>query len=330
MNERWQGFLASRTPVPGFPASAICDLSHLGLIRARGEEAAKFLQGQLTNDTRLIASDHAQLTAWCSPKGRMTAIFLAFQRDADLYLQLPAARLDPVLKRLRLYVLRSKVELADASAELVRVGLAGDCVAVALRNAVPAKPLVVARSGGLTVIRLPGDVPRVEVLGPVDEMSPLWQRAEAAGAAAANADWWALQDIRAGVPTVYEPTVEAFVPQMANLQLVDGVSFTKGCYTGQEVVARMQYLGKLKRRMRYAYVAAPVRPGPGDDLWAPGSESGQGAGKVVDARPAPDGGSELLAVIETASAAAGEVRLGGPDGPLLDFRPLPYALPEDD
>ncbi len=328
MNERWQGFLASRTPIPGFPGSAICSLSHLGLVRARGEEAAKFLQGQLTNDTRLIASDHAQLTAWCSPKGRMTAIFLAFQRDADLYLQLPAERLEPVLKRLRLYVLRSKVELADASAELVRVGLAGDCVAAALGDAVPAKPLAVARSGGLTVIRLPGDGPRIEVLGPVDEMPPLWQRAEAAGAAVADADWWALQDIRAGVPTVYDATVEAFVPQMANLQLVDGVSFTKGCYTGQEVVARMQYLGKLKRRMRYAHVATPARPG--DDLWAPGSESGQGAGKVVDARPAPDGGSELLAVIETASAAAGGVRLGGPDGSILDFRPLPYALPEDD
>lgn len=330
MNERWQGFLDSRKPTPGFPASAICDLSHLGLVRARGEEAVKFLQGQLTNDARLIAPDLAQLTAWCSPKGRMVAIFLAFRREADLYLQLPAERLEPVLKRLRLYVLRSKVELADASTELVRVGLAGGCVAAALGDAVPAEPWAVAHSGGLTVIRLPGDGARVEVLGPVEAAESLWERAQAAGAAVADADWWALQDIRAGIPAVYDATVEAFVPQMANLQLVDGVSFTKGCYTGQEVVARMQYLGKLKRRMRYAHVAAPARPGPGDDLWAPGSESGQGTGKVVDARPAPDGGSELLAVVETAGVVAGGVRLGGSDGPVLDFRPLPYALPEDD
>ena len=329
MNETWQAFLAAHAPPPGFPASAICDLSHLGLLRARGEDAAKFLQGQLTNDTRLIAPHRAQLTAWCNPKGRMTALFLAFQRDADLYLQLPAERLEPVFKRLRLFVLRSKVELAEASSELIRVGLAGDCVVATLGDHLPAEPLAVARADGLTVISLPGAGPRVEVLGPVDEVRGLWQRAEAAGAAVAGADWWGLQDIRAGMPAVYDATVEAFVPQMANLQLVDGVSFTKGCYTGQEVVARMQYLGKLKRRMRHARVPAPARPRPGDDLWAPGSESGQGAGKVVDARPAPDGGSELLAVIETAGARAGGVRLGGPDGPVLEFLPLPYALPED-
>lgn len=330
MNENWQAFLASHAATAGFPASAIFDLSHLGLIRARGDEAAKFLQGQLTNDTRLISPARAQLTGWCSPKGRMLAIFLAFQRDTDLYLQLPGERLEPVLKRLRLFVLRAKVELGSASTELVRIGLAGDCVPAALPDAVPAAPLDVTRRGELTVIRLPGDVPRVEVLGPADAVMALCTRAAEAGAEAAGPDYWALLDIRAGVPCVLEATAEAFVPQMTNLQLVDGVSFTKGCYTGQEVVARMQYLGKLKRRMHYAHVPPPAQPRAGDDLWAPGSESGQGTGKVVDARPSPDGGSELLAVVEVASAEAGGVRVGGPDGPALAFRPLPYALAADD
>jgi hypothetical protein len=327
MNENWRAFLASRPPATGFPPAAVCDLSHLGLIRARGEDAAAFLQGQLTNDTRLLGPERAQLTATCSPKGRMLATLLAFVRDGDLYLQLPAERLEGVLKRLRLFVLRAKVTLGDASDELARLGLAGDFAADVVGGALPPQPFGVAQRHGLTLVRLPGDPLRVEAIGPVDEVTALWREAEAAGAAVAGADWWALLDIRAGVPTVLDATVEAFVPQMANLQLVDGVSFTKGCYTGQEVVARMQYLGKLKRRMRYARVASPARPG--DELWAPGSESGQGAGKVVDARPSPGGGSELLAVVETASAAAGGVRLGGPDGPVLEFGPLPYALPDE-
>jgi hypothetical protein len=145
----------------------------------------------------------------------------------------------------------------------------------------------------------------------------------------AGPDFWALLDIRAGLPTVYDQTAEAFVPQMANLQLVEGVSFTKGCYTGQEVVARMQYLGKLKRRMYLARIAAADVPPPGTDLYAPGSESGQGTGKVVDARRAPAGDIEALVVVETGSAETGDVRLGGPDGPPLTFSPLPYPLPAD-
>ena len=120
--------------------------------------------------------------------------------------------------------------------------------------------------------------------------------------------------------------MEAFVPQMANLQAVQGVSFTKGCYTGQEIVARMQYLGKLKRRMYRVRVDSPQAPRPGDELFSPHSASGQGTGKVVSAAPAPEGGYEALVVIEIAAADSGEVHLGAPDGPVLTFLDLPYAL----
>jgi len=328
MNSGWSDFIASRRPAEAAADCALCDLSHLGLIRAAGPEAAAFLQGQLTSDTRLISPTRAQLSAWCSPKGRMMASFLAFQYGDDLYLQLGAERLETVLKRLRLYVLRTRVELSDASASLARVGLAGDCATGILGDPLPGEPFAALRRGELAIVRLPGDRPRFEIVGPVGAVKALWEQAEGR-AVRATPELWSLLDIRAGVPTVFDETADAFVPQMANLQLVDGVSFTKGCYTGQEVVARMQYLGKLKRRMYYARIPAAETPRPGTDLFAAGSESGQGSGKIVAAARSPQGGVEALAVVEVAAAEGGEVRLGGPDGPILAFAPLPYAFPAD-
>jgi folate-binding protein YgfZ len=137
-------------------------------------------------------------------------------------------------------------------------------------------------------------------------------------------------DIRAGIPNVFEDTVEAFVPQMANLQLVGGVSFTKGCYTGQEVVARMQYLGKLKRRMYHARVDAGQPPTPGTEVFSPSSDSGQGAGRIVDAAASPDGGYEVLAVLQISSADANDLQLGDIDGPALQLMELPYAFEQSE
>jgi folate-binding protein YgfZ len=174
---------------------------------------------------------------------------------------------------------------------------------------------------------MPGNPLRFEILGPVTSVSDLWKRLADGGAVPANTDRWNLLDIRAGIPTVYAATVEAFVPQMTNMQLVEGVSFTKGCYTGQEVVARMQYLGKLKRRMYRAEVATDRCPHPGDELFSGASESGQGTGKVVAAAPIGDGRCELLAVVEISAVEQGNVRLGEA-GPELEFRELPYAFPE--
>jgi hypothetical protein len=140
---------------------------------------------------------------------------------------------------------------------------------------------------------------------------------------------WSLLGIRAGVPQVYGATTEAFVPQMINLHSIEGVSFRKGCYTGQEVVARMQYLGKLKRRMFLAHVDGSVAPKAGDELFSRETESGQGTGKVVDAQPAPQGGYDLLAVIHIAAVEAGSaIQLQDQNGPLLQFQPLPYTVDE--
>ncbi len=330
MNTAWSDFLQSR-PIAepaAEPGCALNDLSHFGLIRVEGEDAEKFLQGQLTNDMRQVTEAHSNLAGWCSPKGRMLANFRCFRRGEAYYLQTPAENLAPMLKRLGMYVLMSKVTLADASDELMRLGLTGDCAEQLLAQhftAIPDQANGVTHQNDLTLIRLPGAQPRYELLGPVAALSGFWQAAES-DAVRMGEDYWALQDIRAGVPVIYPATSEAFVPQMTNMQLVDGVSFTKGCYIGQEVVARMQYLGKLKRRMYLAHVICDTPPKAGDELFSPGSTSGQGTGKVVDARPA-DGGYDLLAVIETASAESDQVCLGEA-GPRLQLQELPYPFAE--
>ena len=322
----WHDIVTPKTPLPQtFPDCAITELSHFGLIRATGSDVRTFLQGQLTNDINQVTPALAQLSSYCSPKGRMLGSFWVMQRGDDLYLQLPADRLPGILKRLRMFVLRAQVTLEDASGELARFGITGSCAADLLPFA-PGADKATATRDDITVIRLPGERPRFEIIGPVSALAPLWSKLSET-ATQTGPDFWSLMDIRAGVPNVFEDTVEAFVPQMANLQLIGGVSFTKGCYTGQEVVARMQYLGKLKRRMYLAHIADTQRPAPGAEVFSPSSESGQGAGRIVDAAPSPDGGFDVLAVLQISSAEAGDVRLHDAAGPVLDLRPMPYDLP---
>lgn len=328
MNMQWSDFLRTRTEHhhPASPICALNDLSHFGLIQVEGEDAMQFLQGQLTNDLREVTEQHSHLSGWCSAKGRMLANFRVLRRGPAYLLLIPLAQLEPVLKRLRMYVLRSKVTLGDVSEQWARFGLTGDCAVTLLQRHFQALPDAAneARVQGDTVlIRMPGNTPRFELLGPAAELIRIWQSCEPQ-ATPMDSNFWALQEIRAGIPTVYPETSEAFVPQMTNMQLIDGVSFTKGCYTGQEVVARMQYLGKLKRRMYLAHVQSEAPPRPGDELFAQDSTSGQGAGKVVDAQASGDG-YDLLAVIEINSAEQGLVHLGE-DGPPLEILELPYEL----
>ncbi|HIP53286.1 MAG TPA: folate-binding protein [Chromatiales bacterium] len=338
MNKNWEEFLAGQSALiegnhvsfadaPQAVECAICDLSNHGLIAAEGEDLDKFLQGQLTNDIRELTTEHWQLAGFCNAKGRMFANFLLFRRGDSVFMQLPAGHLEAVLKRMGMFVLMAKVSLQDASNELVRIGLCGECAPDLVKTAVGAPPEHAGDAiphGEVTVLRLPGGAPRFELVGPVACMIGLWQQFTKR-ATPVNADLWALENIRSGLPVIGAKTAEMFVPQMANMQLVDGVSFTKGCYTGQEVVARMQYLGKLKRRMYLAHVDSETRPEPGMELGSEASQSGQGAGRVVDAQPVPEGGYDLLAVLEITAAEEGDIRLGD-DGPRLEIKALPYPF----
>ncbi len=307
-------------------------LTHLGLIKASGADTADFLQGQTSNDVRSVDNEHHQLGSYCTPKGRMLALYTLFKRDDDFYLQLPRAVREPVQKRLTMFVMRSDVKLEDVSNSIPAFALCGPQAEALLQKALgacPAEPEQSLTVDDVTLLRRPGSNPRFICFAPSERLATLWDTL-AADATPAGADAWELLEIRAGIPIVEVATVEAFVPQMVNLQRVNGVSFKKGCYPGQEVVARMQYLGKLKRRMYRAHSDAIPAPQAGTELYSAASQSGQGAGKVVRACPSPEGGSELLVVSEISSAEQGPLLLVDENGPQLEVLELPYAYEDND
>jgi hypothetical protein len=304
-----------------------CDLSHQGLIAVRGPETEAFLQGQLTCDVRQATPDHSLLGAFCSPKGRVLASFRLFRHEDAYLLELPGAMVAPTLSRLRKYVLRAKTTLEDASVSLARMGVAGPNAPAALERVLGAAPERAndVFSRNITVIRLPGPTPRFEVHGATPEVRRLWE-ALGSGFTPVGAEPWRLLEILAGTPTVYPETGDAFVPQMLNLQLLGAIGLQKGCYAGQEVVARTHYLGKLKRRMYLARVDSPLLPHPGDPLFSPQADASQSAGRLVDACPHPDGGSAVLAVALIDCAEQGTLRLGDASGPALRLESLPYGF----
>ncbi len=345
MNSQWQEFLRTRNARiddagvtdfgdPDTERKAACeghivsDLSHYGLIEAQGEEAMDFLQNQFSNDVRQVSDTQSQFNSYCNAKGRMLASFQLFMRNDTYYLRLPASILPQTLKRLSMFVLRARVTLTDASDKLARIGLAGPNAAsilAELLEKVPGQLNRVSQTDGLTVIRLPGTdtLGRFEIHGEAEAVQLLWQRL-ARQATPAGMSSWNLLTILSGVPEIQPQTIEAFVPQMVNLTALDGVSFKKGCYPGQEVVARMHYLGKLKRRMYLLEAETSDVPAPGENIHAAGED--QGVGKVVAAEPNLAGKVSLLAVLQIAAAEGNALRLGKPDGPALSLQVLPYTV----
>jgi tRNA-modifying protein YgfZ len=267
-------------------------LTQLGLIEARGTDAAAFLQGQFSNDVRRVGAQQAQLSSYNSPKGRMLAVLHVLADGDGFLLELHRSLLEATLKRLKMYVLRSKVTLAEV-ADRALLGLAGPDAAALLTDAgleVPAAPLACAWSDGACVMRRLGEAPRYSVLAPLARLARLQERLAEATSAGGIDDWKRL-DIEAGVPTVYPETQEHFVAQMCNLDALGGISFDKGCYTGQEVIARVHYRGAVKRHM--SRVLTPEQGvAPGSAFALPDGRNGE----VVDAAPHPNGGSVALVV----------------------------------
>lgn len=304
------------------------DLGHYGLIAAHGREAGTFLQSQLSNDVSLVSQDTSQLNAYCNPKGRILGLLRLFRIDDTYYLRLPADTLDAVLQRLRMYVLRAAVTLEDASENLIGIGVSGESAEQELRDAIGTVPVEdggVVHQGELTVLRVPGVHPRFEVYATsLPAAAGLWDSLNVRGAPIGLAAW-RLTEIQAGLPSIVAETAELFVPQMLNLQLVGGLSFEKGCYPGQEIVARMQYLGTLKRRMYLGRIDSDKQPRPGDELFV-ADDATQAAGRIVDAQPHPDGGYAALAVILIRAAEAGDLHLGAGDGPPCRLGELPYPF----
>ena len=329
MNPNWRSFLESAHGVFDTESSDLLNfgdaagellaaskqtilvpLTHLGLMDASGEDAKSFLHSQFTSDINHLGTGQVQHSGWCTAKGRMQASFLAW-RDGERYqLAISADLQEAAQKRLQMFVLRAKVKLASLTDSTVLLGLAGPQAVEALADAAlpcPEAPMSSAQQDGVTVIRL--DAARFLVAAPDTLMVTLWQtlsvKARPVGVPA-----WRWLDVQAGYPLVTLATKEEFVPQMADFEKIGGVSFHKGCYPGQEIVARTQYLGKVKRHLYR--LTSQIALKAGDVLHSPDNPD-QSCGMVMTAAPSPAGGYEGLAVVQ--SNYAGNIQLGALGGP---------------
>jgi folate-binding protein YgfZ len=303
--------------------SIVADLGHLGLLTITGEDASDFLHAQLSCDVQGLTSDQATWGCYCSPKGRVLANFLLWRMSDGFGMLLPAEIVASVQKRLQMFVLRSKVKLAERTAETVVLGLTGSeamDTAARLVGTMPRGDLSIAYRDGLSAIALPGQ--RVILVGAVEQAQGIWPQL-AAAFRPVGTDRWMWLDIVHRLPWIGLATQDQFVPQMANLELIGAINFRKGCYPGQEIVARTQYLGTPKRRLALAHVATEAPPAEGSALVAE-DDTGQSAGVIVNAARAPEGGFDLLAVVQTARMTSA-LRLAA-GGPLLEIRALPYSV----
>ena len=340
MTQEWNSFLAAEGLVPdgshfddatdelvaAREKTVMAPLTDMGLIRVGGIDAAAFLHKLLTNDINGITPGGARVAGFCTAKGRLLALLLVWREGDDFLLMLPRDILPMILKKLSMYVLRAKAKLTDATAERALVGYATPIAvspAPTFFDALARLPRFgVAAIDGGQAIRL-DDARWMLSLDPAAAISG-WHQFAATARPVGLAAWQWLE-IAAGQPRVVAATQEAFVPQMLNMELaaVGGVSFSKGCYPGQEIVARTHYLGKVKRRTYRARLA--TAEAPGTPVYAP--ETGdQHCGAIVSVAPSPSGGFECLVCVQSGAVEAGEVHVGALTGERLDFLSLPYEL----
>jgi folate-binding protein YgfZ len=345
MNQDWQNFLATQDAqikdgiVSHFGDDAaerlatrdgtvLCDLGQFGALLVSGEDAESFLQNLLSNDIREVSATHAQLSSLNSPKGRMLATMMIWRNDEEYLAQLPRVLCEPIRKKLSMYVLRAKVKVTDTSDGIVTMGLSGAEGREILRarfGELPESPFSVSSNESGSVIRV-GDS-RWQINAAPQQAQTLWTELNAK-ARPVGSSCWDWLNIRSGIPVILPQTQEQFVAQMANFDLINGVNFKKGCYPGQEIVARTQYLGKLKRRMYLAHIDNSDVPQPGDELYSADME-GQASGMLANVAAAPSGGYDVLAVLQTSSRETQPVHWKSSQGATLQFMPLPYSLPSN-
>jgi folate-binding protein YgfZ len=299
--------------------NGITALTHLGVIKVEGEDAPKFLHGQLTQDFSLLSMTEARLTAFCSAKGRMQASFIGFKKSpTEILLICPIDVLAPAMKRLSMFVMRAKAKFSDISADMSIFGLAGDAIDQVAAPAVSAWSKTDIDSS--TVVHLyPADgVSRALWVGLSSDAAPQGEPL--------SAELWAWGEVRSGIALITTPIVEAFVPQMLNYESVGGVNFKKGCYPGQEVVARSQFRGTLKRRAYLAHSEAPMTAG--DEVFQTADE-GQPCGTVAQAAASPAGGFDAVVSMQVAAFELGGLHLTSANGPALTATAPPYPLLAD-
>ena len=306
--------------------SGVVRLTHLGIIRAVGEDAVTFLQGQLTQDVATLDLTQARLAAFCNPKGRMQASFVIFKRsENEVLMACSRDLLAATLKRLSMFVMRAKAKLSDASDEFLLYGLTGTAVESMAKSTGPAWTKIDIDKASLIFLPPGAGQARAMWCAPAGTLEPEGERIEL--------ETWNWLEVQSGIAMISQPVFESFVPQMLNYESVGGVNFKKGCYPGQEIVARSQFRGTLKRRAYLVHTEAA--PAPGQEVFHV-QESDQPCGLVAASAAHPEGGFDAIVSIQTASATdaavhSGDKRLtlGSPAGAALWPLPLPYSLLED-
>ncbi len=325
--KQWQEFGARQSDIR-VSENFVCAADELGLILVNGTDARDFLQNQLSNDIDFIDESRSQLSSYSTPKGRMLGIFRVVQISNGYILITTRAMVLPLLETLYKYIVQAQVTLADASDYFARIGLQTDSVEITRHPLLAAQPGAVLQNDSVISLQLdPLESQRryLVMCLSADEAIELWngfaRQLQVAGFSA-----WRLTEIKAGMPAIYPQTAEQFVLQMANLGVLDAVSFKKGCYPGQEIVARMQYLGKLKRRMFLARLETDSLPLPGDELVSVGKTEIDGSGQVVDAEFDQDGVCYCLYIAQISKADAGSLQLLKQPQVNIQNVDLPYSL----
>lgn len=305
----------------------ICLLEDQSLMQVSGDDAASFLHNQLSNDVQHLKENEARYAAYCTPKGRMLASLLYWQQESAIVLQASASLQPALQKRLQMFIMRAKAKIEDVTANLAIIGLAGKQAETFLLPLFANLPQTngekMSNDAG-TLIRMHDafDMPRYQWIVSHEKFAEIWA-SKSHDLTQLDASIWRLGEIHAGIPQVIAQTQEKFVPQMINFELIGGVNFKKGCYPGQEIVARSQYLGKLKRRMAIALVKADAVQ-VGMEIFSENDPS-QACGMIVNVER--NFGEEFACLVEikVADQVQTQVHLASNEGPLLHFLPLPYA-----
>lgn len=265
MIQNWQDFLRKYSvSTSSDNQNTIMNLSSFGWLKITGLDAKKFLQGQLTCNLDEITNTESRLGAHCNPKGRMISLFRIFYFKENYYLQMPREMISLALNALKKYAVFFKVQLIDASDEFVCIGYMGHSLN-SIIPLLPEKPDHVVASNGLLIFNIPGTLPRYELLGDIETMSELFEKL-ITKADYLSIEHWKYEDLKEKIPSIYPETSEKFLPHELNLHINNGISFNKGCYTGQEIIARMHYRGQLKTQLVFSTLENSVSPERGYDL----------------------------------------------------------------
>jgi folate-binding protein YgfZ len=338
MNNDWKKYLQTAdSPHAGETADAIkadrdtiiCDLSQFDTVVIAGDDAATFMQGQFTNDVDSVDENHSQLSAICNNKGRMIANFRLFKHQQNYFFSIKNDLTEKAIRHMQNYVLRAQVAIQDVSEQLIHIGISGDNAADLL------SPFVenintdidsVTFNEDYIAICIAGTKPRYEIFCSLEQAKTIWQKVSDQ-ATIVSPSVWDYLNIKVGLPLIDANTSEEFVPQMTNMELINGVSFTKGCFTGQEIIARTHYLGKQKRRTYRISIDSATRPKNGDHLATETSTENQYTGTLVSIYQTAENTYEALAVIQIKSAEEGQLKLKDFESK-ISLLELPYSLEE--